>query len=62
MHLSDHGHWEENEGWFQREGRVWSGVISAEGNTGLLLFESGVKILFFQVQIVFDFNSMNSVE
>lgn len=48
MHLSNSGHRKENEGWFQREGRVWSGLTSAKGNTGLLLFESEVKILFFK--------------
>lgn len=48
MHLSDSGQGEENEGWFQREGRIWSDLTSAEGNMGLLLFESEVKILFFK--------------
>lgn len=48
MHLSDSGQGEENEGLFQREGRIWSDLTSAEGNMGLLLFESEVKILFFK--------------
>lgn len=60
--LSDSGHWEENEGWFLEGGQVWSDLTLAKGKTGLLLFESEAKILFFQVQIVFDFNRMNSVK